>query len=113
MVMPKVLFLCTGSARSQMAKGFLRRLAGDRFEVESAGINPSQVSPLAITAMRGRGGSARSNALRPAPRSPGTTRQGALLLPRGSKVVVITPVFESMIWIRGHGRCRTTRTTSA
>jgi len=35
----KVLFLCTGnSCRSQMA--------GDRFEVFSSGINPTQVNPL-------------------------------------------------------------------
>jgi arsenate reductase len=53
---PRVLFLCTGnSARSQMAEGFLRHLAGDRFDVESAGIDPSTVNPLAITAMRERG----------------------------------------------------------
>jgi len=53
--MPKtrVLFLCTGnSARSQMAEGFLRHLASDRFEPASAGVNPTVVNPLAIEAMR-------------------------------------------------------------
>ena len=48
----RVLFLCThNSARSQMAEGFLRHLAGDHFEVHSAGTEPSKVRPLAIRAM--------------------------------------------------------------
>lgn len=49
----KVLFLCTqNSARSQMAEGFLRRLAGDRFEVMSAGTSPtSEIHPCAVEAM--------------------------------------------------------------
>ena len=52
----RVLILCTGnSARSQMAEGWLRDLAGDRFDVSSAGTHPSSVNPLAIEAMRERG----------------------------------------------------------
>jgi arsenate reductase len=38
---PKILFLCTGnSARSQLAEGLLRALAGEQFEVFSAGTEP-------------------------------------------------------------------------
>src|SRR6201986_686405 len=50
---PTVLILCTGnSARSQMAEGLLRHIAGDRFEVASAGTKPSSVRPEAIQAMQ-------------------------------------------------------------
>ena len=49
----KVLFLCThNSARSQMAEGILRNLYGDKFEVFSAGTEPSRVNPYAIRAMQ-------------------------------------------------------------
>ena len=52
----RVLILCTGnSARSQMAEGLLREMAGDHFEVASAGVAPSQVRPEAIEAMRDLG----------------------------------------------------------
>ena len=48
----RVLFLCThNSARSQMAEGLLRHLAGDRFEVYSAGTEATSVRPEAIAAM--------------------------------------------------------------
>jgi arsenate reductase len=52
----RVLILCTAnSARSQMAEGLLRKLAGERLEVFSAGAKPSTVNPLAIAAMQERG----------------------------------------------------------
>lgn len=50
---PKVLFLCTGnSARSQMAEGYLRHIAGNEFEALSAGIEPKGLNPLAVEAMK-------------------------------------------------------------
>jgi arsenate reductase (thioredoxin) len=50
--MERVLFLCThNSARSQMAEGLLRAWAGDRFEVHSAGVEATEVRPLAIRVM--------------------------------------------------------------
>jgi len=51
-----VLILCTSnSARSQMAEGLLRSMAGERFLVYSAGNKPSTVNPFAIQVMRERG----------------------------------------------------------
>ena len=48
----RVLFLCThNSARSQMAEGILKNLYGNKFEVFSAGTEPSRVNPFAIKAM--------------------------------------------------------------
>jgi arsenate reductase len=53
MVRKKVLFVCVhNSARSQMAEAFLKKLGGERFEVESAGLEPTVINPLAIEVMR-------------------------------------------------------------
>ena len=51
---PSVLFVCVHNAgRSQMAAGWLRRLAGNRIEVRSAGSMPAdQINPVAVEAMR-------------------------------------------------------------
>jgi len=48
----RVLFLCTrNSARSQMAEGLMRHIAGETVSVFSAGDLPSDVHPLAVRAM--------------------------------------------------------------
>ena len=48
----KVLILCTAnSARSQMAEGLLRAMAGDRVVVHSAGTKATAVNPYAVRAM--------------------------------------------------------------
>lgn len=51
--MKKVLFICiNNSARSQMAEGLLKSLAGDKFEAISAGMKATFVQPLAIKSMK-------------------------------------------------------------
>lgn len=47
-----VLFLCShNAARSQIAEALLRKRAGDRFEVASAGLEPTEVHPVTIRVM--------------------------------------------------------------
>ena len=51
--MKRVLFVCTGNrARSQMAEGLLRHLAGDRFEVHSAGTEPKGLAAHTVAVTR-------------------------------------------------------------
>ena len=48
----KVLFVCVhNSARSQMAEAFLNHIGGDRFEAESAGLEPGKLNPIVVEAM--------------------------------------------------------------
>lgn len=49
----KVLFVCIhNSARSQMAEAWMNRLCGDRFQAESAGLEPGILNPLVVAAMK-------------------------------------------------------------
>jgi len=53
MIKPRVLFVCTeNSYRSQMAEGFLRHHAADRFEAFSGGGEPGKLNPTAVEVMR-------------------------------------------------------------
>lgn len=50
---PRVLFVCLhNSARSQMAEAFLKRIAGDRFDVESAGLEAGTLNPTVVEVMK-------------------------------------------------------------
>src|SRR3989338_6323936 len=49
----KVLFVCIhNSARSQMAEAFLNQMAPERFEAQSAGIEPGKLNPIVVAAMK-------------------------------------------------------------
>jgi len=49
---PRVLFICVhNSGRSQMSEAFLKHYAGDRFDVQSAGLEPGALNPLVVEAM--------------------------------------------------------------
>ncbi|MEW5814457.1 MAG: arsenate reductase ArsC [Spirochaetota bacterium] len=52
----KVLFICVhNSARSQMAEAFLKVYGGDRFEVESAGLEPGVINPFVVEVLKEEG----------------------------------------------------------
>ena len=52
----KIIFICTGNAcRSQIAEGIMRQLAGDKFDVFSAGSNPTKIHPMSIKVMNNIG----------------------------------------------------------
>jgi arsenate reductase len=52
----RVLFICVhNSARSQMAEAYLHALAPERFEAESAGLEPGVINPLVVQVMAEEG----------------------------------------------------------
>ncbi|VAX35683.1 Arsenate reductase thioredoxin-coupled, LMWP family [hydrothermal vent metagenome] len=52
----KVLFVCIhNSARSQMAEELLRKMAGDKFEVESAGLEPGKLNSFVVEVLKEEG----------------------------------------------------------
>ncbi len=49
---PRVMFICIhNSGRSQIGEAYMRHLAGDRFEVHSAGIEAGKLNPLVVASM--------------------------------------------------------------
>lgn len=52
----RVLFVCVhNSARSQLAEEYLRRAAGARYEVESAGLEPGELNPCVVEILAAEG----------------------------------------------------------
>lgn len=49
----RVLFICGhNSGRSQIAEAFLKDVAGDKIQVESAGLEPKPINPLVVEVMQ-------------------------------------------------------------
>lgn len=49
----RILFICGhNSGRSQMAEAFVKELAGDKIDVESAGLTPRPINPLVVEVMQ-------------------------------------------------------------
>ncbi len=56
MAKKKVLFVCVhNSARSQLAEELLREIAGNRFEAESAGLEPGVLNPYVAEVLKEEG----------------------------------------------------------
>ena len=54
--MVKVLFVCIhNSARSQIAEELLKKYGGETFNVQSAGLEPSILNPLAVAVLKEEG----------------------------------------------------------
>jgi len=52
----RVLFLCThNAARSQMAQAFLNHFYADRYEAQSAGVEPTSLHPYTVKVMSEEG----------------------------------------------------------
>lgn len=52
----RILFICQhNSARSQIAEEYLREIGGEAYDVQSAGLEPTEVNPLVVEAMRDDG----------------------------------------------------------
>ena len=51
---PRVLFICVhNSGRSQIAEAYLKKMAADQYEVESAGLEPAkEINPLVVEVMQ-------------------------------------------------------------
>ncbi len=50
----RILFICVhNSARSQMAEEYLRTFASDRFDTESAGLEPGTINPPGCRGVEG------------------------------------------------------------
>jgi arsenate reductase (thioredoxin) len=92
----KVLFLCTGnSARSQIGEAILRKYAGDRFEVHSAGLEPSVINPYTVRVLEEAGIDTSQQYAKPLSKYIGNTHFGYLITVC-SKAEEKCPIFPGM-----------------